>query len=292
MDNSYIRTDLAGESREAVDGAQLSGVRHSQHTVDGVLLSHIEITDEQAARVLQKPRGSYLTLSFEPLSHMAQTAQQALVALLGGQLRSMMDRVAPGASAVLVAGLGNRRITADALGPWTVDRITVTAHLRRLEPTLFEGLGQMEVSALAPGVLGDTGVEAASLIAKAAEAIKPDLVIVVDALAARSVERLGRTVQLSDAGIAPGSGVGNRRMALDRETLGLPVIAVGVPTVVHSATLVRDALSKAGIERIDPSLEQVLQSGESFFVTPKDCDQLLLSFADLLAQALDTAMEK
>jgi len=96
MDNSYIRTDLAGESREAVDGAQLSGVRHSQHTVDGVLLSHIEITDEQAARVLQKPRGSYLTLSFEPLSHMAQTAQQALVALLGGQLRSMMDRVAPG----------------------------------------------------------------------------------------------------------------------------------------------------------------------------------------------------
>ena len=202
----------------------------------------------------------------------------------------MLWRAAPGAKTVLVAGLGNRRITADAVGPETVDRITVTKHLQTLDPSLFRQVGQLAVAALAPGVLGDTGVEAAELVAQAAQAVKPDAVIAVDALAARNVDRLGRTVQLSDCGISPGSGVGNRRMALTKSTLGVPVIALGVPMVVNSSTLVRDALSEAGLEDISPALRAVLENGKSFFVTPKESDAAVEAFSEIMAMALDMAL--
>ena len=290
--DSYIRTDLASESREGMltQSGELEGVTVSQRSEAGVMVSRICIGSEQAEKILQKPQGEYVTLTFEPLSRMDAEQRQSLSDLISQEITALLLTAAPKAKRVFVAGLGNRRITADALGPWTVDRITVTNHLQTLDPSLFSALGQRSVAALAPGVLGDTGVEAAKLIAKAAEAVSPDAVIVVDALAARSVDRLGRTVQISNAGIAPGSGVGNRRMALNQETLGVPVIAVGVPTVVHSATLVRDALTKAGIEQVCPELEAVLQSGEGFFVTSKDCDEMLKDFSQILAMSLDTAL--
>ena len=290
--DSYIRTDLASESREGIlaDAGELQGVSLSQRSEGSVTVSHICICDENAEKILQKPKGDYITLSFSPIAQMDQEQRRHLSDLISKEILGLLSALVPHAGRGFVAGLGNRRITADALGPWTVDRITVTNHLQTLDPTLFSALGQRSVAALAPGVLGDTGVEAAKLIAKAVEAVSPDAVIVVDALAARSVERLGRTVQISNAGISPGSGVGNRRMALNQETLGVPVIAVGVPTVVHSATLVRDALSKAGIEQVYPELETVLQNGEGFFVTSKDCDEMLKDFSQILAMSLDTAL--
>ena len=283
MINEYVCTDLAAEC--PLEGAQ--GVRFSQSTQDRIELSRIEILDERGEKALGKPRGCYVTLSFPGAFSLSDDQHARLCAMLAEQIKQMLGD----ARTVLVVGLGNRRITADAVGPMTVDRITVTRHLQTLDPSLFQKVGQRSVAAMVPGVLGDTGMESADLVAAAVRTVKPDAVIALDALAARSVDRLCCTVQLSDSGIEPGGGVGNRRMALSHKTLGVPVLALGVPTVVNSATLVRDALEKAGISRYENELRQVLENGRSFFVTPKESDAAANAMADLLALALDMALE-
>ena len=191
---------------------------------------------------------------------------------------------------VLVVGLGNRAMTADAIGPLTVERITVTNHVKSLDPPLFQSLRHRAVAAVSPGVLGQTGIESALTVRQLVGALHPRLVIVVDALAARSTARLCKTVQLSTGGIAPGSGVGNDRPAFTRESLGAPVLAIGVPMVVDSSTLVADALNQAGIDDLPPALLSVLEGGKSFFVSPKEVDSAVESLAEILARAIDGAM--
>lgn len=290
MDATYIATDLASECRDDWETGEISGVRYRAEQRGKLHLACIEIENEEGARALGKPMGRYMTLTFPDLPSMDADTLNDLNQMLCDELVSMMQTLAPNAKTVLVVGLGNRRITSDAVGPQTVEKILVTRHLSMLEPKLFAALGQRAVAALCPGVLADTGVEAAELIKKAVEAICPDLVIAVDALAARRVDRLGCTVQLSDCGIAPGSGVGNCRMALSRETLGVPVLALGVPTVVGSATIVYDALEKAGMKEPDAPLRQVLENQRRFFVTPKESDEIVRAFGDLLSNALDAAL--
>ena len=189
---------------------------------------------------------------------------------------------------ILIAGLGNRHITADALGDEVVGMITVTRHVKA-NRELFGLLGGREISAIAPGVLGETGIETAKLVAGAVRAAKPQIVVAVDALAARSTDRLATTVQLGSSGISPGSGIGGRRLAINEETLGVPVIALGVPTVVDSSTLVTDALEKAGMTGITEELRHVLESGRSFFVTPKETDTIIKELAELSARAITLA---
>ena len=188
---------------------------------------------------------------------------------------------------VLVAGLGNREITADSIGPKTVDRLTVTRHIREHDEALFNSYFRVPLCAIAPGVLGQTGIETAELVGGVAKTARPDLILAVDALAARATERLGATVQISDSGIFPGSGIGNRRSEISMRTLGVPVIAIGVPTVVNSATLVYDALQSAGYTEVDDRMERVLHEGESFFVSPRQSDRISESVADMLADAID-----
>ena len=188
-----------------------------------------------------------------------------------------------------MAGLGNAELTADAIGPKTVGMLTATRHLREHEGGLYRRLGCSSLSAMAPGVLGQTGIETLELLRGAVRFVRPDIVILVDALAARSCDRLAATVQISDVGISPGSGVGNHRSAITRESLGVPVISVGVPTVVNSATLVYDALTEAGIETIDDSLHKVLKSGRSFFVSPKESDVITHEVARLLSRSIALA---
>ncbi len=190
---------------------------------------------------------------------------------------------------LLVAGLGNSEITADAVGPLTVKNLTVTRHLKNFEPRIYEVLGRCGISAFAPGVLGQTGIESAELILGAVKTSAPDLVIAVDALAARSCERLASVVQISDSGIRPGSGIGNMRSEISKKSLGVPVISIGVPTVVNSSTLVCDVLHSAGIEEIDSEIEKVLESGRSFFVTPKESDIMTKKIAIIIAESIEKA---
>jgi spore protease len=189
----------------------------------------------------------------------------------------------------LVLCLGNRRVTADAIGPLCAERIIATRHLEHLHPRLLKEFGGFKLSALTPGVSGETGIEALDLVLGAVKAAKPQVVLAIDALAARDTERLGTSVQLTDTGISPGLGIGNRRKAISEKTLGIPVISLGVPTVAHSATLIRDALERSGVRLNDASIEAALSTGGDLFVTPRDCDSTVASMSDIISRAVNLA---
>lgn len=286
-DAAYAHSDLAVESM----GDGHGGADFSEEKRDGCVISRLNIGT--GAGEYGKPGGRYVTLSCGRIWEMDDERTDTVAEVLAGELRrmsrDMCGRPIDRDFGVLVAGLGNDEITPDAIGPQTVRRIEVTRHLRTFVPDVYDGLGVCAISALAPGVLGQTGIETVELVRGAAENADPDIIIAIDALAARSVSRLAATVQLSDAGINPGSGIGNTRRSINRETVGVPVLALGVPTVVDSSTLVYDALTSAGISKISGELRRVLDEGKEFFVSPKESDVIMKKVAAMLARAIGQA---
>lgn len=280
--SAFVRTDLACES--SVPAAS------EEEEIIAAVSRPVTLTRRREA-----DGGESVTLSLGRITERGEPELPGLSRLLAGELRRMAARMIgrepDGDTRILVAGLGNASMTPDAVGPGTLGRLTVTRHLKGYDGSLFASLGCCELAAIAPGVLGQTGMESGELVKCAAELVKPHLVVAVDALAARNVDRLSSTVQITDRGISPGAGIGNRRLAVDRDTLGCPVMGVGVPTVVDSSTLVLDALEKAGVdaESLSPDLAEVLERGRSFFVSPKDCDEVVSLTCRLLAKALDEA---
>ena len=282
------------ESFEASGGAQMPGVHVSRWETMGVRLTEVVIEDDGAARALHKAVGCYMTLECPAVRQRDLDARLALSNLLGEEIARMYHRQSD--APVLVIGLGNRRITPDSLGPQTVDRTLVTRHI-------FTGLAKYadprmhSVCALAPGVLGVTGVETMEMVEALCKFVRPQAVICIDSLAARASSRIGAAIQLTDTGIQPGSGVGNHRRRLDRETLGVPVIAVGMPTVIYASTLACDAMALlAGEEPGEGALEDVekqlaqTQLGE-MIVTPREVDDLISDAAGVIAAAVNHALQ-
>lgn len=282
----YIRTDLAKEGAEPAEFSQKRGISYREYSEIGVNISDMRITTEEGAAIIGKPVGRYITVECGRMWLLDDDTRENVCKAIAKYVTELMPE---GNKTVLVAGLGNRSITPDALGPLCNDKLIVTRHIKDHDEELFRQIGQEEVAAISPGVVGQTGIETLELIRGCVERVRPDVMIAVDALAARSVDRLAATVQLSDTGIAPGSGIGNRRKELSRDTLGIPVIAIGVPTVVDSSTLVYDALSRAGIEKIDSTLTEVLENGRSFFVSLKESDVAVEESARLISDALNRA---
>lgn len=288
----YSRSDLACEARSG-NWEELRGAEYAEEREEGCRIERLRIVTEECAEQLGKPRGRYVTLHCRPLWKLGEEEREQTAATLARELRRLC-RLGDGQEinesfGVLVVGLGNAEITADAVGPQTIHRLTVTRHLHEYDRKIFRMLGRCQLSAFAPGVLGQTGMEAVDLIRGAVQTVRPHVIVAIDALAARATERLAATVQLSDTGISPGSGIGNRRRAIDRESVGAPVIALGIPTVVDSATLVYDALQKAGIREVDDSLRQVLENNRRFFVSPKESDYITSQTAALLSDAIERA---
>ncbi len=282
----FIRTDLASEAREAANIDNIRGISYKETKVFDVSCADMEIKTEEGSAIIGKPVGRYVTVDCGKVWLLDDEAKDNVCSAI---VRYIAELTPKRPRTVLVIGLGNRDITPDALGPRTVDGLIVTRHVKEYDRELFDKIGQEEIAAISPGVVGQTGIETLELIKGAVERVRPDVVIAVDALAARSVDRLATTVQLSDTGIAPGSGIGNRRREINRTSIGVPVIAIGVPTVVDSSTLVYDALSEAGIENVDSSLTRVLENGRSFFVSLKESDVAVGETAKLLSSALNRA---
>lgn len=286
--NFYVRSDLACESlatEEHVEGADWQVDRRN-----GFAVGRLRIKTADAAAKLERECGDYITVECGNPSFLGEKQHESLVELLSEELRVMTERLTEkrvdSELAILVVGLGNAGLTADAIGPKTVEKLTATRHLREQEPVLYRELGCSSLSAISPGVLGQTGIEALEILRGAVQATRPNVVLAIDALAARSCERLASTVQITDTGICPGSGVGNHRAAISRETLGVPVVTVGVPTVVNSATLVWDALRLGGVREVDEGMRKVLETGKSFFVSPKESDVIVESISSVLARAI------
>ena len=275
------RTDLAVEATQLLrqtEPATISGVTQTERTAEGYPIIEVNVTTPEGAEAIGKPQGRYLTLELDAILRREPDAFPRAVRALSQELSALLPGGAEANSAALVVGLGNRLVTPDAVGPRAVDQTMVTRHLISHSPEQFAPF--RPVSALAAGVLGTTGVESGELVKALSEQIRPDFVIAIDALAARSVHRLCSTVQIADTGIIPGSGVGNARQALNRETLGIPVIAVGVPTVVDAATLVSDLTGQTP--------EQGLGS---MLVTPKDIDVLVSDVAKVIGYGINLALQ-
>ncbi|NCB62147.1 MAG: GPR endopeptidase [Clostridia bacterium] len=284
------RTDLAVEahqlwSESAEKETKLPGVRARDTDREGYPVTTVEILDEQGADALGKPVGTYVTIDLSGLARREEDAFGRAARALAAELTDIL-KLPEGASA-LVVGLGNRAITPDAIGPFASEHTLVTRHLVSEVPEHFGSF--RPVAALAAGVLGTTGVESGELVRAVADKIKPACVIAVDALASRSMDKVCSTVQLADTGIVPGSGVGNHRAALNRETLGVPVIALGVPTVVDAATLTADVLAEAGKGELDPAALGGV--GSDLMVTPRDIDQRVADMSKVIGYGINLALQ-
>jgi len=278
------RTDLALEARSLHGGEDIPGVSCTQARVQGYPLTTVRVEDERGAKALGKSVGVYHTLDLTGLERREERAFPRAAQALAGLLTPLI----PDKGSVLAVGLGNRAVTPDALGPLAADKVLVTRHLITMVPEHFAGL--RSVAVLAAGVLGTTGVESGELVKAVAEKLAPAAVIAIDALAARSLERLCVTVQISDTGISPGSGVGNHRFSISRETLNVPVIAVGVPTVVDGATLCADLLEEAGKAQLEPEALRGAP-GASLLVTTRDIDQRVRDMAKIIGYAVSLALQ-
>ncbi|HHU29453.1 MAG: GPR endopeptidase [Bacillota bacterium] len=307
-----LRTDLAIEAREMLLGKvpeEIPGVAMEKDDFGEIQVTRVRIETAEAGERMGKKQGNYVTLEVPGLRQKNTELQENVARQFTKELLAMANLQDD--SSVLVIGLGNWNVTPDALGPRVVRDLLVTRHILALEPETL-GEGYRPVSALAPGVLGITGVETSEIIQALIEKVQPDLLIAVDALAARNLRRLHTTIQIADSGITPGSGVGNRRLAISREIIGIPVIAIGVPTVVDAVTIADDLMSQllhlmmqeAGV---DSPVYKVVQSiaegdkravmaeslspyGGRLMVTPKEIDTLVEDMARLLAGGINAAL--
>lgn len=264
-----MRTDLAMESKTAV--RTIGGVREETEEKDGVRITRIDVLEEQAAKILDKPIGRYVTLKAASEDFMDRDRRGAIAKQLSKELHAM----AKDANSAMVVGLGNRYVTADALGTKTAEYVLVTRHIHiHMHDMLPEGTPV--TSSFCANVLGVTGMETAEVVSALTEKIKPDVVILIDSLAAASTEHIGCVVQCNDSGIAPGAGVGNFRTMLTRSLLNVPVIAVGVPTVVSAETIVRES----GASQTDPNRADLI-------VAPKDIDAMIKDLSRVLSDAIN-----
>lgn len=281
-----IRTDLALEAHEInAQAGREDGIRTEEETIDGFSITTVHVGEGEGERLAKKKAGTYINVDVGKSWLLASEGFAALVALLAGQLRKLFPADFSGTT--LVVGLGNYDITADSIGPKAVEKVVVTRHLRTLNPQLYESAGFGNLCAFAPGVLGQTGMESAEIVRSIVETVRPSLIVAIDALASRRLARLATTVQLCDTGIYPGAGVSNRRSELSAETLGVPVISIGVPTVVDAATLAYDLLGENADEKTAAAL--LAGDGKDMFITLKESDVITKQTARLLGFAINRA---
>lgn len=296
MDRYNVRTDLALEQRERFvsDQIEIPGVA-VEETYDDmceVSVTTVRIETENGAAVMGKPVGNYITLEAPKMAE----ADESYHREISGKLMEVLERCLPekeDGQSILIIGLGNRNVTPDALGPLVVEHLDITRHLvKEYGKYALDGEANRLVSAVVPGVMGQTGMETVEIVRGIVEETEPDFVIAIDALAARSVRRLNRTIQIADTGIAPGSGVGNHRNAITEETVGVPVIAIGVPTVVDAATIVGDSIeeyvAKCRDEGMRENKEHLIPPYlYGMFVTPKDIDETMERTSYTISEALN-----
>lgn len=313
-----IRTDLALEAKEIYEnesGSDIEGIKIDERFTNDIKITDVKVTNEIGERKIGKPKGSYITVDIPKYMHYDGKLRNKLSSVVGEELKNMinsLNRKIDKSMTILVVGLGNWNITPDSLGPKVVSKLMITRHLKQLVPDKIDERIR-PVCAVAPGVLGITGIESSEIIRGIVDKIKPNLILCIDALASRKVDRVNSTVQISNTGISPGSGVANRRMELTEKTLGVPVMAIGVPTVVDAATMANDTIDLVLNEMLSKStkgkdfykmlksidreekrnliLEVLNPYSENIMVTPKDVDLVIESISKMLSSAVNIAFQ-
>lgn len=311
MDN--YRTDLADERRDLYRKAnhvakEIEGVETTEEQVDDkIKVTRVKITNEQGEQAIGKVKGNYITIDIKKMNTISEEDIELAAETLAIEMKHLIEENIQPKEDILIVGLGNSDVTPDALGPKVIKDIDITRHIIQYLPQYIDENAR-PVSAIAPGVLGTTGIETVEIIKGVVENVRPKLLIVIDALASRSIERISSTVQLSDTGIVPGGGVGNTRKEITKNTLGIPVIAVGIPTVVETAVVVNDALDLL-IEKLQEEArsndflnqlkeednyqdikEALLPKDYNLIVTPKEIDQLIMNMSSVVARGINKSL--
>lgn len=276
------RTDLAVEINENIDrkDSAVKGIIVERQAGEKIDVISLEILNEHGSQIMNRPVGRYITIEAPDIVDFDESDTQRLVRKI---VDILLELIEPRFKKILITGLGNRQLTADCLGPAVVDKICITNENRNID-----------VRSIAPGVLAQTGMETADIIKGIVDKTSPQLLIAIDALAARNIERLNSTIQISNKGINPGSGVGNHRIAIDENTMGIPVIAIGVPTVIDAKTIVADTLKEAyDRDNVDETVnEEYMENIARMYVTLKDVDYRMEVISDILAKALNCLAEQ
>ncbi|MFD3269173.1 GPR endopeptidase [Paenibacillus dendritiformis] len=315
--NYSVRTDLALESREMASpdlAASIPGVQEHVEEDRGVKITRIHVQTEEGSRAIGRMPGRYITIEVPGLRRKDSDLQDRVATSFAQLFASFLEEIGIKSSAkVLIVGLGNWNVTPDSLGPLVVENVLVTRHYFEIMPDQVSP-GYREVSAVAPGVLGVTGIESSDIVQGIVDRIRPDLIIAIDALASKALERVNTTIQIADIGIHPGSGIGNKRRGLTREILGVPCIAIGVPTVCYASTIVNNAFEMMRehfkqetnqtrqilgiLEDINEQdrlllVKEVLEPlGHDLIVTPKEVDEFMEDMANIIASGLNAALHE
>lgn len=309
-----VRTDLALEAKELAEsgGGQVPGVMSETIEEEGVVITRMTVETEQGAQAIGKLKGRYVTLEAPGLRGLDTGLQDHVATIFAREFEALLQRLGVRTDAkVLIVGLGNWNVTPDSLGPLVVENVMITRHFFELMPDDVAP-GYRPVSAVSPGVMGTTGIESSDIVLGIVQGTKPELIIAIDALASKSMERVNTTIQIADTGIHPGSGIGNKRRGLTEEILGVPVIAIGIPTVVYASTIVNNTIEMmqrhfethtdqtGQILGLLPSMQEqerlmlvkeVLEPmGKDMLVTPKEVDQFIEDIANILASGLNAAL--
>lgn len=308
-----FRTDLADERRDLYKKAnnvedEVEGIESQQEDVnEKIKITRVKITSEQGEQAIGKPKGEYITIDIKKINLLTEEELEDASKILAEELKRLIGEKIEFKDDVLIVGLGNEEVTPDALGPNVIKNVEITRHIINYLPQYIDE-NTRPVSAIAPGVLGTTGIETLEIIKGVVEHIKPKLLIVIDALASRSMERISSTIQISNTGIVPGAGVGNTRKEISENTLSIPVIAIGIPTVVETAVVVNDALD-IFIEKLQQEAksndylneikekdnyeeikEALLPKDFNFIVTPKEIDELVLNMGKVVANGINMSL--
>ena len=308
MQNLNFRTDMADERvdayKEVYNLSEIEGIKVDSKEEGMVKITTVDVLNENGKRAVGKDVGKYITMEIKDIEYISDEQKENIITSLAKQITTLITRPV---ESVMIVGLGNERITPDSLGPKVVENINVTRHMLRYAKEFVEP-NTREISAISPGVMGTTGIETEEIVESVTKFVKPDLLIVIDSLASRSIKRVGKTIQLGNTGITPGAGVGNKRQSLNKETLGMEVIAIGVPMVVDLGTIIDE-----GIDIFIEKLQEKAKSNEylnklkeqdnyeeikealapkdyNMIVTPKEIDNLIDKMKDVIASGINYAV--
>ncbi len=317
MKSFNFRTDMADERvdtyKQVNNLTEIDGIKVESKTEDILTITTVDVLNENGKNAVKKDIGKYVTMEMKEVEYLTDEQKQKVIEALADQIRTVIGR---DVTSIMIVGLGNANVTPDALGPKVVSFVNVTRHMLMYAKEYVEP-GTKEISAISPGVLGTTGIETEEIVESVTKFVKPDALIVIDSLASMSMSRIGKTIQLGNTGITPGAGIGNKRRALNKESLGIDVIAIGVPTVVDMATITNEAidkltdslkseatnymnhgLDKSKIEEIfslfdrDDRYNMIANAlhTDNYIVTPKEIDNVILKISEIIASGLNLAL--
>ncbi len=296
MDNSiFFRTDMAVERRDIYRNAnrlenEINGIECEEENKNDIKITRVKITNEEGEKAIQRKRGNYVTIDLKKLNNITVEQEQEIINNFSNELKVIIDNHIKKYDEILIVGLGNEFATPDSLGAKVVQNIEITRHIKLYLPEAIDK-NTRSVSAITPGVLGTTGIETIEIVKGIVDNIKPKLVIAIDSLCSKNIDRINKSIQISDTGIVPGGGVGNRQEELSEETLGIPVIGVGIPTVLDAATIVIDTLNNCDIKVSESDIVNKMKLNNfNFVVTPKEIDSLIDSMTSIVSEGINISL--